>query len=416
MSRPLTSLHSWIITRHAMRLDQSSLEAQQAKLWQKMQDTIRKTPALTDFTGYSLNDFPVTSPEQIRRNFEDWNSLGISDEAAHTAAQDAENGGAGEVLPGVIAGYSTGTSGARGLFLASTKERAIYQGQSIAKLLPLNNIHKGVRIMLILRANSKLYSSGKPCGPFQFMYCPLSLSLEEKRQAIKAFKPTILIAPSHVWTELTATPIEIPSLVKCYYGSEPMGDFERETITKELSLRPDPIYQATEGFLGASCKHGQLHLNEDSFYFELEPVKGTSGYQIIATDLLRYSQPIIRVKLDDFIELESAPCPCGFAGRTIKPIAGRVQNLWRYRDKTITPDNVTNCLEPLLGTQTKWMAKASPSHIKLYLENTIANDTARYVAQRLTNDLNLECPVHIEPLKMKTDTKRQRVLWSNSDA
>ncbi len=419
MSHSLTSFHSWLTTRHAMRLDRPSLEIRQNRLWQSMQGTIRKTPALSDFSGYSIENFPVTSPEKIRSHFKDWNSFGISDVAAHAAAQEAENRGTGEVLPGIIAGYSTGTSGTRGLFLASAKERAIYQGQSIAKLLPLNNIYKGVKIMLILRANSKLYGNGKRSGPFQFMYCPLSLSLEEKRQAIKSFKPTILIAPSHVLAELAATSLKIPSLVKCYYGSEPIGDLERESIAKELGTRPDPIYQATEGFLGASCKYGRLHLNEDSFYFELEAVKGTNGYQIIATDLFRRSQPIVRVKLDDFIELDSTSCPCGFAGRVIKPIAGRVQNLWRYQNKIITPENVTNCLEQILGPKTQWKAKASPSKVKLYLEKAVANDTARYAAQRLANDLNLECPVHIEPLKieikMKTNTKRQRVLWSNDD-
>jgi len=399
-----------------MRLDLASLEARKNRLWQSLQNTIRKTPALLDFAGCSLEEFPVTSPEQIRNNFKGWNSLGISDEVAHAAAQNAENGGTGEVLPGVIAGYSTGTSGARGLFLASAKERAIYRGQSIAKLLPLNNIHKGVRIMLVLRANSKLYSNGKRSGPFQFTYCPLSLSLEEKKQAIKAFKPTILIAPSHVFTELAATSLDVASLIKCYYGSEPMGGAERESITKKLGIRPDPIYQATEGFLGASCKHGRLHLNEDSFYLELEPVKGTNGYQIIASDLFRLSQPIIRVKLDDFIELDSTSCPCSFSGRVIKPIAGRVQNLWRYQNKIITPENVINCLEKILGARTRWAAKASPSRIRLYLENSVANDTAHYAAQRLAVDLNIECPVHIEQLKMETNTKRQRVLWSNGNA
>lgn len=415
MNRPLITLQNWITTRHAMRLNRSALEARQQKLWQRMQATIQKTPALSDFTGCSLKDFPITSPEQIRRNFKNWNSLGISDEEAHTAAQNAENGGSGEVLPSTIAGYSTGTSGTRGLFLANATERSIYQGQSLAKLLPLNTLYKGARIMLVLRANSKLYSNGKRSGPFQFLYCPLSLSLDEKKKEIEDFKPTILIAPSHVLAELAAATLQIPSLMKCYYGSEPMGDNEREWITTQLGIRPDPIYQATEGFLGASCKHGHLHLNEDGFIFELEPVPGTGGYQLIATDLFRYSQPIIRVKLDDYIELDSSPCPCGFAGRIIKPIAGRVQNLWRYQDITITPESITNCLEETLGAQTQWMVSASPSKVKLYLKNTVANDIASYAAKRLKNDLKLFCPVDIETMQTKSSSKRQRIKWGSGN-
>ncbi|MGH1399205.1 MAG: hypothetical protein ACRBCT_08335 [Alphaproteobacteria bacterium] len=415
MKLPFITLQSWVKTRRAMHLNRSALESRQKKLWQGMQATIRKTPALSDFAGCSLKDFPITLPEQMRKNFKDWNSLRISDEEAHAAAQNAEDGGVGEVLPGVVAGYSTGTSGTRGLFLASATERAIYQGQSMAKLLPFNTLHKGVKIMLVLRADSKLYSNGKRSGPFQFMYCPLSLSLEEKQKAIESFKPTILIAPSHVLAELATTSLQIPSLIKCYYGSEPMGNNERDWIQKQLGTRPDPIYQATEGFLGAPCKHGRLHLNEDGFIFELELVPGTSGYQLIATDLFRRSQPIIRVKLDDYIELEHSPCPCGFVGRTIKPIAGRVQNLWRYPDKTITPESVTNSLERTLGAQTQWIASACKSQVKLYLKNTIANDTAGYAAKRLKHDLKLDCPVDIETMQTESSSKRQRIKWSSDN-
>lgn len=415
MSHSLTSLHSWLTTQYALRLDRTALEHRQRRLWNALLSTLQKTPALANFAGRALEDFPVTVPDQMRTCFKDWNSLGISDETAHIAAQNAEQGGDGEVLPDVIAGYSTGTSGARGLFLASGEERAIYLGQSLAKLLPLNSIWKGVRIMLFLRANSKLYSSGNRSGPFQFMYCPLSLSLEEKKGIIEGFKPTILIAPSHVLNELAGMSLEMPSLLRCYSGSEPMGKLEREWIEERIGIRPDPIYQATEGFLGAACKYGRLHLNEDSFIFELDAVKDTDGYQLIATDLFRRSQPIVRVKLDDYIELDYCSCPCGFVGRTIKPIAGRVQNLWRYEGKTITPDKVTHCLEKALGAQTKWKARGSLSSVVLYLESVVPNNTANYAARCLTDDLKLNYPVLIESLKIQASTKRQRVEWSDSD-
>ena len=411
MSRPFTSLQSWLSTRQAMRLDRSELKARQSKLWKNMQATIQNTPALSNYLGQNFEDFPVTSPAHIRNNFTDWNSVGISNTATHAAAQNAEDGANAEVSSGIIAGYSSGTSGARGLFLASAKERAIYRGQSMAKLLPLNSIYKGVRIMLFLRANSKLYSTGKRSGPFQFMYCPLSMPLEEKQRKIEAFQPTVLIAPSHVLGELAAASVHMPFIKKCYYGSEPMGDGEREGVTAALGIRPDPIYQATEGFLGASCKHGRLHLNEDALIFEFAPVDGTDGHQPIVTDLFRRSQPIIRVKLDDYIELDSSPCPCGFAGQTIKPIAGRVQNLWRLQDKIITPEAVTNCLERSLGAQTHWIAEASPSSINLHLKNTVSNGLAQHAMQHLTENLKLDCPVHIKPFKIQNGTKRQRVLW-----
>ena len=42
------------------------------------------------------------------------------------------------------------------------------------------------------------------------------------------------------------------------WGAEPMGVLERDWIGAALGVHPDPIYQATEGFLGAACPEGVL--------------------------------------------------------------------------------------------------------------------------------------------------------------
>jgi len=53
------------------------------------------------------------------------------------------------------------------------------------------------------------------------------------------------------------------------------------------------IYQSTEGFLGATCELGTIHLNEDSIIFEKEWINKKQGKFIpIITDLQRQTQPI----------------------------------------------------------------------------------------------------------------------------
>jgi putative adenylate-forming enzyme len=404
-------LQSWCATRRSLAQSQADLQRRRCRLWGALQGTLSRTPALASYSGRSLAEFPVVSSADIRADIGQWNSAGISHDAAHLAAARAETGGSGEVLPGIIAGYSTGTSGKRGIFLANERERAIYLGQSAAKLLPLK-VMLGGRIMLFLRANSRLYSDSEGSGLLRFCYGPLSLTSQEKLDAVNAFKPTVLVAPSHVLLELALAGYRQTSLMRCFYGAEPMGEEEREWIAGCIGVKPNPIYQATEGFLGYSCADGQLHLNEDSLEFELAPVPGTPGHQIIVTDLLRKTQPIVRVKLDDYIELEQKPCSCGFAGRTVRPVSGRVQNLWRFRDRVITPEQVTSTLEKSLGASRKWQAVASRDNVHLRLELSIPNELAQRAAQILARSLRLECPIEIDSISDNDIlSKRHRVLW-----
>lgn len=407
-----TILKSWYQTNRLMKFSAEDLEKRREKLWLYLQSALTDTPALSELAGRIISEFPIITPDKIRENILAWNSAGIADNDARQAAEDAEKGGKGEIKKGIIAGYSTGTSGTRGLFLASAQERAIYMGQSMAKLLPASSLYGGVRIMLFLRANSKLYSNGKRSGFFQFSYCSLDLKTQEKLDAINAFQPTILIAPSHVLMEIAEAGASIPSLAKYYYGAEPLGEQERLFLQNHFGQAPHPIYQATEGFLAAPCKHGRLHLNEDSLNIEAEAVAGTSGHQIIVTDLHRKTQPIVRVKLDDFIEFDPIPCQCGFGGRTIKPVSGRVQNLWRFENHIITPRQVTESLERSLGAQAKWMAVGTPDRVELKLRPDISNAHAKIAIHNLQHDLNLSLPIDISTLNDNfAQPKRHRVQW-----
>ena len=405
-------LQSWYCTQRTLKMSSEQLHQYRLKLWGRLQPAIFRTPALSSLSGCELNEFPIITPTQIRGDIANWNSLGINNTEAFNAAENAEKGDNGEIIPGVIAGYSTGTSGKKGLFIASEKERSIYLGQNIAKLLSIKSILSGTRIMLFLRANSRLYSDSQKSKLVKFNYCSLSLDAQEKLKAVEDFKPTILIAPSHVLFELARTGYKNSSLARCFYGAEPMGDDERSWIEQKIGTRPDPIYQATEGFLGFSCKYGRLHLNEDSLNIEFEPVTGTNGYQIIVTDLHRTTQPIIRVKLDDFIELDNTPCKCGFSGQTILPVSGRVQDIWRLQKNIITPRQITETIEKSIGASKKWSAIASNHSVKLLLENSVSNDLAQNTARKLSTTLKLECPVQIESIASLTpENKRQRVKW-----
>ena len=91
------------------------------------------------------------------------------------------------------------------------------------------------------------------------------------------------------------------------------------------------IYQGAEGSIGSTCKNGQLHINEDILYLEMEDAGDANNRDIknvILTDLYRSTQPIIRYRLNDLIEIDDKPCGCGSCFKVIKQIHGRADDLF----------------------------------------------------------------------------------------
>jgi hypothetical protein len=190
-----------------------------------------------------------------------------------------------------------------------------------------------------------------------------------------------------------------------------MSEAERDWAGEALGARPRPLYQATEGFLGAACRRGRLHLNEHSLAVELEPVAGTDGFRLVVTDLRRRSQPIVRVRMDDFVELDPAPCGCGYAGRTILPPAGRVADLWRFGDRFVPPRLAIETLDAALGVPAAWQARATPREVGLSVDP--ARDGERG-AEALRAILPASVPVRLlsEPPPPPWP-KRRRLTWSS---
>jgi putative adenylate-forming enzyme len=293
---------------------------------------------------------------EVRADYGRWNSLGLSDAELRTMADEAERGEAGS---SVTAGWSTGTGGGtRGLFVATAAERADYLGQSLARLLPTRALLQRQRIALHLRAGSSLYSDVAR-GRIAFGHVPLHRAPNEALADLQEFDPTILIAPAHRLLAFAQAGAKFPALRHLFHGSEPMSPAERDLITAHFGLVPRGIWQATEGFLGAECEHGRLHLNEHSLAIALEPLANTSAFRPVITDLRRRSQPVVRLLGDDLIEPDPGPpCPCGYAGRTVLPVQGRVGDIWRFGDEAVLPRRVVETVETVLGAGPRWQAVA----------------------------------------------------------
>lgn len=404
-----TLIGSYVRTRRAMGFSPQRLAAHRLAQWRLLQDALARTPALAVHVGKPLAEFPMVSQAQLRTDYGHWNSLGLTDAELRTMADAAERG---ETAGGLSAGWSTGSGGgARGLFVADAVERADYIGQSLARLLPPRALLHRQRLALHLRANSALYSDVGN-SRFAFAHFPIEAAPGETLAALRGFAPTILVAPPHRLLAL-ADLGELPGLAHLFYGSEPMSEAERSHVASQLGLMPQPIYQATEGFFGAACRHGRLHLGDHSLEIELEPVPGTHGFRPVITDLRRRSQPIVRLRGDDFLELPGEACPCGFAGRAIAPVAGRVQDVWRFGALAITPAEIVGTVERALGLN-RWQAVGGPREAVLRIAPDCPPILGERAARALAEELPLPVPVVVRPdLPPWPGPKRRKVAWSD---
>lgn len=278
-------------------------------------------------------NWPQQNKRQMMEHFDAWNTAGIRQEEAWQVATEAEHSrNFSQTLDGIAVGLSSGTSGSRGLFLASAAERSLWAGTLLARVLNGTLLHEH-RAALFLRADSPLYQA-VGSRRFQFAFFDLLEPTEQQWDRLRELRPTILAAPPSVLALAAARPdaaslLHEPRILLSV--ADVLSDADRRLIEAGFQVRAGQIYQATEGFLAATCPSGRLHWNEDAIVIQKEWLDAErTRFVPVITDFRRLTQPIIRYRLDDVIVAdEGGPCPCGSAFETFSAIEGRCDDvLW----------------------------------------------------------------------------------------
>jgi putative adenylate-forming enzyme len=106
------------------------------------------------------------------------------------------------------------------------------------------------------------------------------------------------------------------------------AQFLDQTIVNVFKISVDQIYQATEGFLGVSCRYGAIHLNKDSIIVEKQWLdRSTRRFVPVITDFVRTTQPLIRYRLYDVLIEREDQCRCGSIFTAIEKIEGREDDI-----------------------------------------------------------------------------------------
>jgi putative adenylate-forming enzyme len=317
----------------------------------------------TDSACENWRTLPVVDKQLMMDHFDTFNTRGITQKEAMEIALQAERSrNFRPVLKGLTVGLSSGTSGHRGLFLASEWEQAGWAGTILARVLH-NLPHSRLRVAFFLRSNSNLYEQ---IGGIliAFRYFDLMQPLAEAVSALNTFQPHILIGPpsllgflaqERIHDRLHCNPERLISV------AEVLEPQEQQHIETAFNAPVHQIYQCTEGLLAVSCAKGSLHIQEDIVLLQFEPLPESSGERVIPviTDLWRRTQPIIRYRLNDILQLKASPCPCGSSFRVIRTIEGRCDDICYF-------ESLTGGMRPFFPDTLRRMILLASPHIVDY--------------------------------------------------
>ena len=268
-------------------------------------------------------------------------------------------------IEGITVGLSSGTSGNRGLFLASSSERAIWVAAVLQRILGWS--FKKRKIAFFLRANSNLYSSVQS-NFLAFKYFDLLKPLQEHLARIQQVQPDIVVGQPSLLVRLAHAQNDGRISIRpqrVFSVAEVLSTEDEALISQAFDIRVDQVYQCTEGLFGQTCAHGTLHLNEDWLIVEKEWLDDTRFIPII-TDLKRESQPVIRYRMNDILHVGT--CSCGSKMQAISRIEGRMDDVLELGGATIFPDFIRRAIVGAHPDITDYqVVQTSPQTLTLFL-------------------------------------------------
>ncbi len=286
----------------------------------------------------TLEDLPVMTKMTWMKDFDRINTVGVSLRDAEAVALTFER--EPSMLPFIgntTVLFSTGTSGNRGIQLTRSHEQSVWTGAVLAKLLPRSIFHSQ-KIALFLRANSQIYETINSTK-IRFEYFPLGLDLQKQKERLEAYNPDIVVAPPSMLKLMSSWRIQPQKVISC---AEVLSPEDRQLLEQSFQQKIHEIYQCTEGFLGASCEEGNLHLNEDMVRFEKVWIDEASRrFNVLITDPQRRTQPVVRYSLNDILVEAKGRCPCGSRFTWVERIEGRCDDIFYLVDGTMVfPDHI----------------------------------------------------------------------------
>jgi phenylacetate-CoA ligase len=176
------------------------------------------------------------------------------------------------------------------------------------------------------------------------------------------------------------------------YVGETCAPARLEKIARLWGIRLISAYGATEtNSLALPCAHGQLHLSEDRYLFEVvDPESGEAlgaGEQrgeLVLTSLLSRAMPLLRYRTGDMVTLLAAECACGDRRRVLRH-HGRVEDRFQVGARTLLRIEVEEVIQSTPGSGLYHVAAAVDGGLRVWVEGNGegAEECCRTIARRL---------------------------------
>ena len=317
--------------------DRAALESwQSGKIRRHLLDISRRSPFYRAWfadpkngSPSNFSSWPRVDKPTVAHHLDRWLTEKNDLSAAREMATDAMTTRRfARTLPGnVTVGLSSGTTGPAAMFFVSARERAAWAGLALARVLRKLSWRQPQRIAFFLRANSSLYET-VGSRTVRFAYFDVQRPFAQLLDELQTLAPTMIVAPPSVLRLLAAERLVgrlRVSPARIVAVAEVFDTDDRVAVEAAFGARAEEVYQASEGFLAATCAAGALHWNEDIVHVERDPL-GSGRYYPVLTDFRRRLQPVVRYRLDDVLTDEpddTPPCACGSVFRRIRRIEGR---------------------------------------------------------------------------------------------
>lgn len=314
----------------------NQLKNHQSKLFKKHQQLLLDSEFYKNKSKIKadLKNYPIINKSIFMDKFDEMNTVNIhKKEALEIAIKAEQTRDFSPEINNITIGLSSGTSGNKGIFLASKSEQIKWVASVLDRVIGLGL--KKRKVAFFLRANSNLYESVKS-SLLEFNFFDLMESMEGNINKLEKYHPDVLVGQPSVLLEIAKAkrkglcnilPIKIISV------AEVLEPQDRAVLEKDFQQKIHQVYQCTEGFLAATCKEGVLHFNEDFLIIEKKYIdKEEKRFHPIITDLVRTSQPVIRYELNDII-IEKEKCACGSPFMAIESIEGRSDDVLKFKNE-----------------------------------------------------------------------------------